>query len=160
MNTPSYKFKKMIFEQNNNDRKTILSIIYNWMLLQVDTDKKALACYETIEKIHLLADTGVDDKTFKEHHVWGSMSNHDSCLSFQEFVKAKGVPVKKEVKLEAKIESYPVSTSNEIADINKDLKEMRRLLKAKKEDFSVSTSNKIAEIKKHVKETLRLMNAL
>lgn len=93
MNTPSFKFKKMICAHNRDDRQLILTPIYNWLFLQTSVDPKASACYNSIQELYLV-NTWADNKTFKEHHVWQIMSNHDSCVSFQEIVKAKGVPQK------------------------------------------------------------------
>ena len=67
--------------------------IYNWLCLQISVDPYASACYNSIQEIYAV-NSWADNKTFKAHHMWDTMSNHDSCVSFQEIVKAKGVPQK------------------------------------------------------------------
>ena len=102
MNTPSYKFKKMICAHNRSDRHTILYPIMNWLSQQISVDPKASACYASVQQAFMenqnLCSNGKtekeNNKAFKEHWFWGMMSNHDSCVSFQEIVKAKGVPIK------------------------------------------------------------------
>ena len=101
MNTPSYKFKKMICAHSRNDRQTILEPIKNWLMQQSRVDPMASACYSTIQEAYAV-NSWADDKTFKEHGLWHMMSNYDSCVSFQEIVKAKGVPIKN-IALEIKI---------------------------------------------------------
>ena len=93
MNTPSFKFKKMICALSKDDRQNVLFPIYNWLCLQIGVDPKASACYASIQEIYQI-NSWVDNKSFKTHHIWDIMSNHDSCVSFQEIVKAKGVPQK------------------------------------------------------------------
>ena len=93
MNTPSYKFKKMICAHNRDDRDKILYPIKNWLIQQISVDPKASACYASIQEAYQV-NTWADNKAFKEHYLWAVMSNHDSCVSFQEIVKAKGVPIK------------------------------------------------------------------
>jgi hypothetical protein len=95
MNTPSFKFKKMICAHNRDDRQMIITPIYTWLLDQIDKDPKASSCYNWIQELYFLnLDSNVDNKTFKRHYIWDTASNHDSCISFQEIVKAKGVPQK------------------------------------------------------------------
>jgi HNH endonuclease len=93
MNTPSFKFKKMICAHSRDDRDKILYPIKNWLIQQISVDPKASACYSSIQEIYQV-NTWADNKSFKEHYMWAIMSNHDSCVSFQEIVKAKGVPIK------------------------------------------------------------------
>ena len=93
MNTPSFKFKKMICAQNRDDRHKILGLINNWLMQQIPIDPNASACYNSIQEAYQV-NTWADNKAFKEHHMWYAMSNHDSCISFQEIVKAKGAPIK------------------------------------------------------------------
>jgi len=93
MNTPSYKFKKMICAHNSDDRHKILMPIENWLMQQISIDPMASACYNSIREART-ANSCYDNKIFKNHPLWDMMSNHDSCVSFQEIVKAKGVPIK------------------------------------------------------------------
>jgi hypothetical protein len=93
MNTPSFKFKKMICAHNRDDRERILLPIYNWLIHQIKHDPNAGACYNSIQELYAV-NSWADNKAFKEHYAWNIMSNHDSCVSFQEIVKAKGVPQK------------------------------------------------------------------
>jgi len=93
MNTPSYKFKKMICANNRDDRHKILEPIKNWLMQQISVDPMASACYASIQEAYQV-NSWADNKAFKEHYLWHMMSNHDSCVSFQEIVKAKGVPIK------------------------------------------------------------------
>ena len=93
MNTPSYKFKKMICANNRDDRHKILEPIKNWLMSQISVDPMASACYASIQEAYQV-NSWADNKAFKEHYLWYMMSNHDSCISFQEIVKAKGVPIK------------------------------------------------------------------
>jgi hypothetical protein len=93
MNTPSFKFKKMICAHNKDDREIILRPIKDWLMQQIAVDPKASACYASIQEAYMV-NTWADNKAFKEHYLWNMMSNHDSCISFQEIVKAKGVPIK------------------------------------------------------------------
>jgi hypothetical protein len=102
MNTPSYKFKKMICNHNRDDRHKILGLIKDWLMKQTSVDPGAYACYNSIQQACMenqnLCSNGKSEKennkAFKEHWLWNDMSNHDSCISFQEIVKAKGVPIK------------------------------------------------------------------
>ena len=102
MNTPSYKFKKMICAHSRDDRTKILIPIINWLRQQISVDPNASACYNSIQEVFMtnqnLASNGNSEKdnnkAFREHYLWNMMSNHDSCVSFQEMVKAKGVPLK------------------------------------------------------------------
>jgi hypothetical protein len=102
MNTPSFKFKKMICAHNRDDRLKILYPIKEWLMLQTSVDPKAYDCFISIQEAYTqsqnLSSNGKSDrennKAFREHYLWNSMSNHDSCVSFQEIVKAKGVPLK------------------------------------------------------------------
>jgi hypothetical protein len=93
MNTPSYKFKKMICAHNRDDRHKILEPIKNWLMQQISVDPMASACYASIQEAYQVH-SWADNRAFKEHYLWQMMSNHDSCVSFQEIVKAKGVPIK------------------------------------------------------------------
>lgn len=100
MNTPSYKFKKMICANSRDDRHRILGLIKDWLLNQSSVDPGASACYSSIQQAYMenqaLCSNGKkekdNNKAFKEHWLWNMMPNHDSCVSFQEIVKAKGVP--------------------------------------------------------------------
>ena len=102
MNTPSYKFKKMICAHNRDDRHKILEPIKNWLMQQISVDPNASACYNFIQQAYMenqnLSSNGKtvkeNNKAFREHWLWNDMSNHDKCVSFQEIVKAKGVPIK------------------------------------------------------------------
>lgn len=93
MNTPSFKFKKKICAQNKDDRHRILGSIKDWLMKQISVDPMASACYNSIQEAYMV-NTWADNKTFKEHYLWDMMSNHDSCISFQEIVKANGIPQK------------------------------------------------------------------
>ena len=93
MNTASFKFKKMICKQERDARYKILDSIKNWLMQQISVDPNASACYASIQEAYQV-NTWADNKAFKEHYFWDMMSNHDSCVSFQEIVKAKGVPLK------------------------------------------------------------------
>jgi hypothetical protein len=93
MNTSSFKFKKMICAHKRDDRERILFPIYNWLIHQIEHDPNAAACYNSIQELYAV-NSWADNKAFKEHYAWDIMSNHDSCVSFQEIVKAKGVPQK------------------------------------------------------------------
>jgi hypothetical protein len=93
MNTPSYKFKKMICAQVRNDIYKILEPIARWLYEQISIDPNATALINSINQI-IAINSWADNKAFKEHYTWDIMSNHDSCISFQEIVKAKGVPKK------------------------------------------------------------------
>ena len=61
-----------------------------------DVDPLARACYYDIQKLYLEIIRNHNKKEFEEHHLWIRMSNHDSCKSFQDFVKAKGIPKNKD----------------------------------------------------------------
>ena len=93
MNTPSFKFKKMICANNKDDRNKILEPIKTWLMQQISIDSNASACYSSIQELYQI-NSWLDNKSFKEHYIWNVMPNHDSCISFQEIVKAKGVPKK------------------------------------------------------------------
>jgi len=93
MNTPSSKFKKMICSNDRNDRYKILEPISRWLTEQISVDPNATACINSINQI-ISINSWTDNKSFKQHYIWDIMSNHDSCISFQEIVKAKGVPQK------------------------------------------------------------------
>ena len=83
----------MVCAHNRDDRRIILEPLTRWLSKQISVDPKASACYSSIQE--LFAVNGwAEDKAFKEYYMWGMMSNHDSCVSFQEIVKAKGVPLK------------------------------------------------------------------
>jgi hypothetical protein len=93
MNTPSIKFKKMLCSADKNTRSQILPPILNWLMQQISVDPMASACHASIQEAYQV-NTWADNRTFKEHYFWDIISNHDSCISFQEIVKAKGVPIK------------------------------------------------------------------
>lgn len=93
MNTPSFIFKKMVCRQNKDDRQRILGLIKDWLMRQISVEPGAKACYDSIQEAYMV-NTWADNKAFKEHYLWNMMPNHDSCVSFQEIVKAKGVPQK------------------------------------------------------------------
>ena len=78
---------------SKDDRELVLFPIYNWICMQTSVDPKASACYASIQEAYQV-NSWADNKAFKEHYLWQMMSNHDSCISFQEIVKAKGVPIK------------------------------------------------------------------
>ena len=100
MPTPSIKFKKMLFSYDKETRRQILEPLVEWLRKQIPNDPNASACYNSIQTIYAVNswfDTPVFNslKEFKNHSVWTTLSNHDSCISFQEIVKAKlGVPNK------------------------------------------------------------------
>lgn len=100
MPTPSIKFKKMLFSYDKETRRQILDPLLDWLRKQIPNDPNASACYNSIQTIHSVNswfDTPAfnSQKEFKNHAVWMTLSNHDSCISFQEIVKAKlGVPIK------------------------------------------------------------------
>jgi len=52
MNTPSFKFKKMICAHSRDDRDKILYPIKNWLIQQISVDPKASACYSSIQEIY------------------------------------------------------------------------------------------------------------
>ena len=91
MNTPSFKFKKMICSLKHNERNVVILPIYNWLLDQISLDSKAGECYKAFEELYRSSMID-DDKTFKEHYIWNIMPNYDSCVSFQKIVTVKGVP--------------------------------------------------------------------
>lgn len=93
MNTPSFKFKKMICSQSRDDRRKIMDPILEWLQTQTSVDPMANACYNTIQEMFQV-NSWADNKAFKEHYIWDILPNHNSCISFQEIVKAKGVPIK------------------------------------------------------------------
>ena len=92
MPTPSIKFKKMLFAYDKQTRHQILYRLLDWLSQQQQHDPKAGACYCSIQEAYNV-NSWADQKAFKEHYLWNMMPNHDSCVSFQEIVKAKlGVP--------------------------------------------------------------------
>jgi hypothetical protein len=94
MATPSIKFKKLLFANDKNTRSQILYPLMNWLRQQTSVDSMASSCYATIQEAYQV-NSWADDKSFKDHHLRFSMPNYDSCVSFQEIVKAKlGVPKK------------------------------------------------------------------
>jgi hypothetical protein len=88
MSTPSIKFKKMLCANDKNTRQQILQPLMQWIMNQIQHDSKASACYNSIQEAFQV-NSWADNKAFKEHYLWFMMSNHDSCVSFQEIVKAK-----------------------------------------------------------------------
>jgi hypothetical protein len=88
MTTPSIKFKKLLCSNDQNTRSQILQPLLSWLIKQIQTDQKASACYNSIQEAYQV-NSWADNKAFKEHYLWYSMSNHDDCISFQEIVKAK-----------------------------------------------------------------------
>jgi hypothetical protein len=94
MPTPSIKFKKMLCNYDRLTRDKILSPLMNWLSQQISVDPNASAFYNTLQEI-LAVNSWAETKAFKEHHMWLTISNHDSCISFQEIVKSKlAVPQK------------------------------------------------------------------
>ena len=94
MATPSIKFKKMLCANDKNTRQQILYPLLNWLSQQIPHDTKASACYNSIQEAYQV-NSWADNKSFKDHYLWNMMPNHDTCISFQEIIKAKlGVPQK------------------------------------------------------------------
>ncbi len=93
MNTPSFKFKKMICAHSPVDRRKILDPIKEWLQKQIPVDPMALAFCNAINEMHAV-NSWADNKAFKNHYLWDTFSNHDECVSLQEIVKAKGIPKK------------------------------------------------------------------
>ena len=94
MNIPSIKFKKMLCSTDRSTRQQILPPLMNWLRQQIYVDPMALACYNSIQEAYQV-NAWADNRAFKDHYLWAMMCNHDSCVSFQEIVKAKlGVPQK------------------------------------------------------------------
>jgi hypothetical protein len=94
MPTPSIKFKVMLLRHDRNTRMQILSALDTWINNQFSVDPKSQACRNAMYEI-LMVNSWATDKELKDHILWYVMSNHDSCVSFQEIVKAKlGVPMK------------------------------------------------------------------
>jgi len=94
MTTPSIKFKKLLFTHEKDARRQILNNLCDWLKEQSTVDSEAKSCYNSIQTIYAAnnwTDTPVFDslKEFKNHSIWSTMSNHDSCISFQELVKSK-----------------------------------------------------------------------
>jgi len=88
MPTPSIKFKKMLCANDRNTRIQILQPLMTWLMRQIEADKMASACYNSLQEIYQV-NTWADNSAFKDHYMWFTMSNHDACTSFQEIVKAK-----------------------------------------------------------------------
>jgi hypothetical protein len=86
MNTPSYKFKNILCAINRDDRHNNLEQIKEWLMQQISVDPGASACYDSIQEAYTV-NTWADNTDFKEHSLWKTMSNHDSCISFQDIVK-------------------------------------------------------------------------
>lgn len=97
MTTPAMKFNTMLCSKKKEHRHQILQSLLTWLMTQT-ADPVANACYSSLQEAFQV-NTWADNKSFKDHYFWYMMSNHDSCVSFQEIVKAKlAVPtVKKEV---------------------------------------------------------------
>ena len=94
MSTPSIKFKTMLCAHDRNTRHQILTSLLPWLTAQISHDPLAPACYNSLQEIYQ-TNTWADDKAFKEHYFWGMMRNYDTCVSFQEIVKAElAVPTK------------------------------------------------------------------
>jgi len=84
----------MLFANDKNIRTQILYSLMNWLRQQCQVDPQASSCYISIHEAYQV-NFQVDDKAFKDNLLWLTMSNHNSCISFQEIVKAKlGVPKK------------------------------------------------------------------
>ena len=94
MDLPSIKFKKMLFSNEKIVRTRVLYSLTNWLQQQISVDPLASACYNSIQEAYQV-NSWADDTTFKNHHLWFMMPNHDSCVSFQQIVKSRlGVPQK------------------------------------------------------------------
>ena len=94
MASPSIKFKKMLCANDKNTRHQILYALMNWINLQRQNDPNASSCYTSIQEAYHV-NTWAENKAFKDHYLWDTMSNHNTCISFQEIVKAKlGIPKK------------------------------------------------------------------
>ena len=92
MNTPSIKFKKMLCSNSKMDRDRILYDISNWLISQASIDPQASACQHNIQQLHY-NNSRYDDKTFKNDIHWNVFVSFNTCVSFQEIVKAKlGIP--------------------------------------------------------------------
>ena len=88
------KFKKMLCKYDKGEREQILNLLRNWLMQQIAHDGGAAMCYNSIQEAYQV-NSWADNKAFKDHYLWFSMPNHDSCLSFQEIVRAKlAVPKK------------------------------------------------------------------
>ena len=92
MNTPSFKFKKMICSHNISDGKLLISRIYNWLGMQLDTDFRAHDLYKCIEQIHLLIIKSERKNEYNGDALWHTLTNYDSCPLFQAIVNEKGPP--------------------------------------------------------------------
>jgi hypothetical protein len=90
----------MLFSYDKETRRQILEILLEWLRKQIPNDPNASECYNSLQTMYAVNswfDTPTFNalKEFKNHSVWITLCNHDSCISFQEIVKAKlGVPQK------------------------------------------------------------------
>ena len=96
MPTPSIKFKKMLCANDRNTREQILKPLLQWLTAQIPHDPLAAACYNSLQEIYQ-TNTWADNKAFKDHYFWGMIQNYDTCVSFQEIVKAKLAVPKKNI---------------------------------------------------------------
>lgn len=60
----------------------------NWLMLQTAHDTGASMCYNSIQEAYQV-NSWADNKAFKDHYLWFTMPNHDSCRSLQAIVAAK-----------------------------------------------------------------------
>jgi 5-methylcytosine-specific restriction endonuclease McrA len=101
MASASIKFKKMLCAYDKAARDQILYRLMNWVGLQFTVDPGATACYTFIQEAYQI-NSWTDTKAFKNHYFWATMANHDTCVSFQEIVKAKLSIPKKNIEIAIK----------------------------------------------------------
>lgn len=88
MSLTNIKFKSMLCRHDKDARRQILDLLLPWVSQQMPHDSGALACYNSLMEAHAV-NGWASDKEFKDHYLWFSFVNHNSCRSFQEIVKAK-----------------------------------------------------------------------
>jgi hypothetical protein len=88
MSLANIKFKTMLCRHEKESRRQILDALLQWLPKQFTHDPGATACYNSLQEAYAV-NGWADNKAFKDHYLWFSMQNHNTCRSFQEIVKAK-----------------------------------------------------------------------
>jgi hypothetical protein len=84
----SINFKSMLCRKDRETRRQILDMLLTWLQTQFAIDPRATACWNSLQEA-MAVNGYASNSEFKDHYLWFSMSNHNTCPSFQKIVKAR-----------------------------------------------------------------------
>jgi len=101
----------MICSHNQDERRQILVTLTDWLMSQIPLDPLANQCFSAFNEI-CSVNSWASNNDFKNHYMWNTMPNHNSCISFQAIVKNKlSVP-------KGKVEIQKINTASTISSVS------------------------------------------